>query len=31
MAHALATGFTAAEIEQLRAAAPLFERLAQRT
>ncbi len=31
MAHALATGFTSAELEQLRAAAPLFERLAQRT
>ena len=31
MARASATGFTAAEIEQLRAAAPLFERLAQRT
>ena len=31
MARALATGFTAAEIEQLRAAGPLFERLAQGT
>src|ERR1700691_1727928 len=31
MVAALATGFTAAEIEQLRAAAPLFERLAQGT
>jgi DNA-binding MarR family transcriptional regulator len=31
MARALATGFTAAELELLRAAAPLFERLAQRT
>src|SRR6202453_1723227 len=31
MARALATGFTAAEIEQLREAAPLFERLAQGT
>src|ERR1700744_264894 len=28
---AWASGFTAAELEQLRAAAPLFERLAQRT
>jgi DNA-binding MarR family transcriptional regulator len=31
MARALATGFTAAEVAQLRAAAPLFERLAERT
>jgi DNA-binding MarR family transcriptional regulator len=31
MAQALASDFTAAELEQLRAAAPLFERLAQRT
>ena len=31
MARALATGFTSAELEQLRAAAPLFERLAQGT
>jgi len=31
MARALASGFTAAELEQLRTAAPLFERLAQRT
>ena len=31
MARALASGFTAAELEQLRVAAPLFERLAQRT
>jgi DNA-binding MarR family transcriptional regulator len=31
MAQALASGFTAAELEQLRVAAPLFERLAQRT
>jgi hypothetical protein len=31
MARALATGFTTAELEQLRAAAPLFERLAQGT
>ena len=31
MVRALATGFTAAELEQLRAAAPLFERLAHRT
>jgi DNA-binding MarR family transcriptional regulator len=31
MAQALASGFTAAELEQLRVAAPLFERLTQRT
>ena len=31
MARALASGFTAAELEQLRTAAPLFERLAQGT
>jgi DNA-binding MarR family transcriptional regulator len=31
MARALADGFTAAELEQLRTAAPLFERLARRT
>ena len=31
MAQALASGFTSAELAQLRAAAPLIERLAQRT